>query len=122
MKIRKLSARLANQIAAGEVVERPSSVLKELIENSLDAKASEISVVCRAGGIQCICVRDNGSGIPASELAFSLDRHSTSKISNLDEIFKLKDQLKIVGVLSVGYPKSNSKKTRKDFKTITTWL
>tara|TARA_E500000178_G_scaffold330990_1_gene363397 strand:- start:128 stop:1915 length:1788 start_codon:yes stop_codon:yes gene_type:complete len=87
--IRKLPPRLANQIAAGEVVERPSSVLKELIENSLDANASQISIICKSGGSQLIRVEDNGIGIPESELNNALDRHSTSKISNLDDLSRI---------------------------------
>ena len=85
-KIKKLSTRLANQIAAGEVVDRPASVLKELIENSLDAGASEIDIEIEAGGIKRILVRDNGSGIEASDMSLALDSHATSKIYDLDDL------------------------------------
>ena len=85
-QIKRLSPRLANQIAAGEVVERPASVIKELVENSMDAGASRIDIDIEAGGVKLMRVRDNGVGIEQEDMPLALSRHATSKIIELDDL------------------------------------
>ena len=86
MKINKLPSEIFNRIAAGEVVESPASIVKELAENAIDAGATEISVSVRGGGIDKICITDNGSGIEFEDMPTAFMPHATSKIKDIDDL------------------------------------
>src|SRR5688572_5994816 len=88
-RIRVLPPELAEQIAAGEVVERPASVVKELVENALDAGARRIDVALEAGGRRLIRVIDDGGGMSAEEALLALQRHATSKLRTADDLWRL---------------------------------
>ncbi|WP_407857175.1 DNA mismatch repair endonuclease MutL [Enterococcus hailinensis] len=89
-KIQELSERLANQIAAGEVVERPASVVKELVENAIDAKATQIDILIEEAGLKKIQIVDNGEGISQEDVTNAFKRHATSKIHNRDDLFRIR--------------------------------
>ena len=93
-RVQRLSSFVADQIAAGEVVERPASIVKELVENSLDAEATNIEVRSVAGGVESLWVRDNGTGIHQDDLALAVERHATSKIQQAEDL---------MGVGSLGF-------------------
>ena len=90
MQIKVLSEKVANQIAAGEVIERPASVVKELIENSIDAGASEITILLENAGRSCIRIEDNGAGIAAEDLPLAIASHATSKLSTPEDLLDIK--------------------------------
>ena len=89
-EIRILSETLANQIAAGEVVERPASVVKELVENAIDAGSTQIKVEVEEAGLNKIVVTDNGNGIQKEDVERAFERHATSKIYTTDELFRIR--------------------------------
>jgi DNA mismatch repair protein MutL len=89
MPIRVLDKEVVSRIAAGEVIERPASVVKELVENSLDAGSSQISIESSGGGVGLIRVNDNGVGIPAEELGLAFKRHATSKVRGIDDLYSI---------------------------------
>ena len=88
-RIRLLPEHVANQIAAGEVIERPASVLKELLENSLDAGATQVDVQIGAGGRSLVLVTDNGSGMSKDDALLCLERHATSKLRDSDDLDRI---------------------------------
>jgi DNA mismatch repair protein MutL len=107
MPIRQLSPETVNRIAAGEVIERPASVVKELVENALDAGAGEIEVVTASGGLSLIRVTDNGAGMSAADLALCVERHATSKLSD-EDLFSIRT----LGFRGRGSPSCRARKGR----------
>ena len=110
--INLLPDNVANQIAAGEVVQRPSSVIKELLENSIDAGATEIDIIIEKGGKKTIKVIDNGTGMSVTDSKMAFERHATSKIKNADEtlietLHNLKRQFLHAKSLGFIHPKKN---------------
>ncbi len=89
MTIQVLPTPVAAQIAAGEVVERPASVVKEIVENAIDAGATQITVSIKQGGTRSIRVQDNGSGIPAYQVEVTFERHATSKLSKVEDLLEI---------------------------------
>ena len=87
--IRILPEKVANQIAAGEVIERPASVVRELLDNSIDAGANRIDIKIEEGGKRLIRLRDNGTGMSKDDMLLSLERHATSKISSVSDLFSI---------------------------------
>ncbi|MHA1516156.1 MAG: DNA mismatch repair endonuclease MutL [Candidatus Heimdallarchaeaceae archaeon] len=88
-KIVKLDKLTINKIAAGEVIERPASVVKELVENSIDAQSSKITINIQEGGKKSVEVVDNGIGMESTDARLSINRHTTSKINNADDLFSI---------------------------------
>ena len=88
--IMRLSSDLISKIAAGEVVENPASAIKEMVENSLDAGATSVTVEIRDGGIPYFRVSDNGRGIRSQDIRMAFERHATSKISSLEDLYDLR--------------------------------
>ena len=87
--IHLLEDSVINKIAAGEVVERPSSVVKELVENALDAGSTQVEVSLEMGGLRSIVITDNGGGMSADDAAMALQRHATSKLRDADQLFSI---------------------------------
>src|SRR3954469_11915489 len=90
LRIHQLPLSVINKIAAGEVIERPASVVKELLENSLDAGATRIDIDVEQGGAEMIRLVDNGCGIPAEELPLAFANHATSKLASADDLFRVR--------------------------------
>src|SRR5438105_10556928 len=89
-RIQQLPPAVITKIAAGEVIERPASVVKELLENSVDAGSTRIDVEVEQGGVECIRVVDNGCGIAAADLPLAFASHATSKLANADDLFRIR--------------------------------
>jgi len=113
--IKRLPTQLANQIAAGEVVQRPASVVKELMENSIDAGATEITLSVRDGGRTLIAIQDNGMGMHAADALLCFERHATSKIASINDLFALATMgFRGEALASIGAVAHVSLKTKQD--------
>ena len=113
MPIQILDSRVISRIAAGEVIDRPASVVKELVENSLDAGSTQIAVEIEGGGLDLIRVSDNGRGIISSELPLAFERHATSKLQDAGDLFNIHtldwdDQLLTILALSPQFPQAQA--------------
>ena len=107
-KIQLLSDEVIGKIAAGEVVERPAAAIKELVENSLDAGASAVTVEIRDGGISYFRVTDNGSGIRSEDIRMAFERHATSKIRRTDDLFSIQ---------TLGFRRSEERRVGKECRS-----
>ena len=127
-RIRQLDLHTSNQIAAGEVIERPSSALKELVENSIDAGANSIDIVYANGGKSFLSVKDNGHGINREDLSLALSRHATSKISTITDLANINslgfrgEALASIGSVSELTIKSKSRIAGEAFEISSTYV
>ena len=113
---------IANQIAAGEVVQRPASAVKELLENSIDAGAKKIQLIIRDAGKQLIQIIDDGAGMSETDARMSLERHATSKIRNAEDLFKIKTMgfrgEALASIAAVSQMELRTRQTHQDLGTV----
>ena len=120
--IKLLPDNIANQIAAGEVVQRPASIVKELLENSIDAGATNIKLITKEGGILLVQIIDNGSGMSVTDARMCWERHATSKISSADDLFKLKSfgfrGEALASIAAIAHVEMKTKRTEDEIGTL----